>query len=789
MNAYHGSTYDPDAPWFEHSARLVPHSHSSSRLWFFKREHLGKSGIVGKTKGRATSETVKRNSAMIAPGRFLQFGKAYLNHQYEQRAPRSIMKPAVTALIFLERALRDLNNGDNDPANLSHTAFVRADAAIAHSRYAQQRKRDAGMELERLANILQASPAGLRRGSKATSALNLLSTSFSFKSKIEPPSRYGKLKRYQTTRRQTAAKVETLSSADVASIGICYREAIKHTGASNMPTFVASLVGIALTTASLRASDLQPIRRDALFEDEDIPGRLKLRVPRPKIGTEQILPVPRKLNEIALEFFHNARSASQETSEAFRFYIEQSPSGTAGIHELFIPERLKSFLEPAFIPWSVLPAIIGKVSTSAWRKRRNAILLEPKYFVERPNDSLLEAKPKAGDLRVRVADVVRVCEQSGVAIKIPNGTEPTLFVNRTQATRWIQINLASARHLLNPIFDSSLASVLKVYASTSELKSVLLEDFKCKRFPHWPYTTKDRSTRLDEALCVYFEPIINRTLEPGRGIPCWWRPSIFSIACLQSWISGNRRRVPILFSMFDVKLASGKFPSISIHKTRRYHHTEALRAGVSPPLANELAGRTSSWQGEHYDHRSPEEILVKSIDTFDPEERFEVIGPAADIPPAHIPPLVDREEFIRHVAGPKHVTDAGGCRRSWALNPCHMFGDCTRCGDHVWRKGDVKRLPFVTMLREKTLESISTGKRKLRANPRMESIRKHLTQLGETMARCDEILRVEADPTIAIGTIVTFSAARTAMSDVQFLSHLRNVERVRGNAALEVRNA
>ena len=57
--------------------------------------------------------------------------------------------------------------------------------------------------------------------------------------------------------------------------------------------------------------------RRLTFEDEDIPGRLKLRVPRPKIGTEQILPVPRKLNEIAAEFFISVRTAGKSLPESF----------------------------------------------------------------------------------------------------------------------------------------------------------------------------------------------------------------------------------------------------------------------------------------------------------------------------------------------------------------------------------------------------------------------------------------------------------------------------------------
>lgn len=785
FNNYHGAIYNEDAPWFEHSAKLIPHSHSSYRLWFVKHEHLGKKGLFARTKGEASAKTIKRPGALIKPGRFLRFAKAYLNHQYEHREPRSPFKALVRALTYLERTLRNLNGGDNDPANLTHSAFAHADAAIGRSSYSPQQRRDAGMELERLACALQ---SGTADGRVRAPGLHLIAVPFSFKSKVESPPRYGKKRKYQTTRRVTESKTETLSSADVAAIGICYRRAVEQSGQSSMPTFVASLIGVALTTASMRASDLQPIARDALFEDPDVPGRLKLRIPRPKLGIQQILPVPRRLNDVAKEFFDNATAASREVSEAFAFYIEQSPETPEGIQELFVPKRLKELFAPAYIPYSTLCKILGKVETSTsgkanLQKTNCEKKLKFLYFVESPGDALLDARGKAGDLRVRAKEIVRICKAAKVTLRLPAHISGDTFMNRTQSARLMCIDAGVARRLLNPLFETSKARHLEAFISTKDLKAVLLEDFKRKRFPHWPYATKDRSTRLDRSLCVYFEPVINRMTEPGCCTPCWWRPSIFSIACLQTWISGCQRRDPILFSMFDVRLDSGEFPSVSIHKTRRYHHTEALRAGVSPPFANELAGRTSSGQGERYDFRSPEEILKQSIDTFDPDSKFKVIGPVADKHSVHIPPLVDREDFIRHSASPKHMTEAGGCRRDWSLNPCHMYRDCTRCDGHVWQKGDTKRLPFVKMFRQEALESIKTGTKKLRANPRMTSIRKHLAQLKEGLARCNEILRIEADPTIPVGTIVTFDAAPTAMSDVQFMTHLHKIAMARTEVA------
>ncbi|MFX8051637.1 hypothetical protein ABTK77_20100, partial [Acinetobacter baumannii] len=84
-------------------------------------------GLAGKglfSRARAgKAPEIKNPLAVIKPGRFLCFAKAYLNVYCEIRSLKSAAKATQKALIFLEKALRDLNGGDNDPSNLTHLCF------------------------------------------------------------------------------------------------------------------------------------------------------------------------------------------------------------------------------------------------------------------------------------------------------------------------------------------------------------------------------------------------------------------------------------------------------------------------------------------------------------------------------------------------------------------------------------------------------------------------------------------------------------------------------------------
>lgn len=761
----HGKLYDRRDSFFTLSTVLLPHSHKNVRFWLVRQEYLqkaSKGGLFTKSRGGAMPE-IKIPQAMIAPGRFLSFAKAYLNVYCEIRRLRSFPKPSLKALIFLEKALRNLNSGDNDPSNLSHQAFHQAALAIQRSRMAPGPRFDAGKALEHLALFVQA--GGRFKGDKIHASFPgfmLINTSFHFRSPIKSPPKFGKKR---ITEDQSIDSGH-LTSEDVAAIGLAYRRAESSFGRESVPTFFASLTGLTLTTASMRAAELQSLREDALYEKD---GRPRLRIPRPKIGIEQDVPISKKLEPLAKEVFNIVRNHSAEARAAFSFYIAQSPHSIEGIHTLFIPSSVKPLLEPAYLTKEQAHAIIDPtVAKTNFPQRFFGFPLT--LFVETPGD----VYGALGASRVaKIRDVIRVCRGLPVRIVIPDDAHRDQYVPMKTAQKIIGVNGQSkaATLALRTLFSCPRAKKCSSYLSRDDVVAYLLDEFKRSGFPHWPYTSKDRSVRLDAALAVHFASSTNPHVQPGIQQKEWWLPQLLSIQTLNAWISGSSQSSPILFALTNVRLANGKFPSISVQRCRRYHHTAALLAGANPLFANELAGRQSGWQGEAYDYRTPREIVLGSIDTYDPDQGSDVIGPIADqAPPTHR--IVERRAFFARNAAPKHVTEIGGCISDWSLNPCDQHGDCIRCNQHVWRKGDKVRMARVLEMLDEAKHVVAIGKAKLRKNQRLTSIRKQVRQKQEVITRCEWIVRIEADDAIQVGTIVTFPAAPTAMSGTERQSWL-----------------
>lgn len=764
----HRPKYDRKDPFFAYSDALLPHSHKNTRSWFVRQEYL-QNASAGQYFSRARGDTepeIKNPLALIRPGRFLSFAKAYLNVYCVIRRLDSIPKSSVRALIFLEKALRGLNGGDNDPSNLSHVAFHRAALALQRSKGSRTVAFDSGKALEHMALLLQA--GGRFKGDqkhKKYPGFKLLGTPFAFRSAIKSPPRFGK-------KRQTEAPPEDkghLTSEEVAAIGLAYRRAREEFGPDGMPTYYAGLMGLSLTTASMRPSDLQALRHDALYPNN---GRYRLRVPRPKISIEQDVPVSKKLGPLAAEIFDVVRSYTSDARAAFKFYISQAPNDIQDVHTLFIPDRIKPLLKSEYLNKEQMHEIINPDATSrsTFPQRLNG-KVPVTFFVEKPGD--IFGKPGKTTM-VRIRDLIEACDGLPVDIKVPVGARRDQFVHNQAARRLIGANAKSAavQQALRKVFSGPKARRCRSYISRDDLLAHLLAEFKRSEFPHWPYTTNEKSVRLDAALAVHFRAEQSPHLARGASKGTWWLPTLLSIQVLNAWVAGNSANAPVLFSLLEIRHGDGSFPSVSVQRSRRYHHTAALIAGVSPLFANQLAGRESGWAGESYDYRTPSQIVKESIDTYDPDQDSDFIGPIADQAPSPAR-VLERKIFLAENAAPKQFTEIGGCRSDLALDPCEMFGDCMRCGQHLWRKGDQRRLPRINDMRDEAARIIQIAGKKLRKNPRLLSIEKHLRQKMEILDRCDFILGVEADPAVKLGTIVTFSPAPTALSSTELRSRLR----------------
>lgn len=770
FDRFHVERYKRGEPFFSYSAELMPHSHVSSRSWFVRREfeRPGATRPFLSPRGAALPQ-IRNPLAMIRDGRFLHFAKAYLNVYCAIRTVRGAPKATVKALIFLEKALRDLNAGDNDPTKLAHLTFQRAALSVQRSRMVESQKFDIGKALEHLAALLQA--GGRFKGDKKHASFpgfKLIAVPFSFRSPVKSPPKFGKKRPTE----DEAVDSGHLSSEEVTAVGLAYRKAADAFGKSAAPTFYAGLISLPLLTASMRASELQSLRSDALHATN---GRHRLRVPRPKIGIEQDVPISKRLGPLAAEIFEVVKDYSSEARAAFSSYIKQSPDGPSGVHTLFIPRHIKPLLKPAYLTKEQVHQIISpEVKPGGNFPQSVKGRLPVIHFVSKFGDIYGQWSKWP---MVKLRDVIEACR--GVKITLPSDAHSSQYVSARTARRLIDGGGSSKAVILalRALFSSNKALKCTSYVARDDLIQFLLNDFKTSIFPHWPFTSKDRSVRLDSALAVLFDLGTNGHLARGElQREQWWLPRLLSVPTLNSWVSGNSTLDPRLFVMTKVKISGDRYPRISVQRTRRYHHTSALLAGANPLFANELAGRQSGWQGEAYDYRTPREIVRQSIDTYDPDQNSEFIGPVADQAP---PPkrVVDRRIFLAEHAAPKHVTEIGGCRTDWVLDPCDFHGDCIRCGKHIWRKGDNERVPRIVDLKDEAQRAIKKGALKLRSNPRLKSIEKQVRQQVETLDRCDEILRIEANESIEVGTIVTFAPAPSAMSLSELWSRLRQAER------------
>jgi hypothetical protein len=223
----------------------------------------------------------------------------------------------------------------------------------------------------------------------------------------------------------------------------------------------------------------------------------------------------------------------------------------------------------------------------------------------------------------------------------------------------------------------------------------------------------------------------------------------------------------------EVKLTDGRYPSLTLHATRKFHHTKALLAGVQEIFIDELAGRKNGAQSDHYDQRTPHEILSRSIELFDPDSNFTVVGPVAER--AALLTAEERAVFLYSNAAPKHVTEIGGCATDWALDPCKQFGDCMRCDQHLWRKGDDKRLKYVHEKHAYARKMLTIADEKIsdyETPPRSLVLQRD--QFNDELERCRDILAVEEDSKVAIGAIVTFAAPFRTMTAASLTTQLAN---------------
>jgi hypothetical protein len=717
---------------------------------------------------------------MISGERFVAFAKAYINVMVLYRHLRAPPTTTVSALVLVEWALRSSNAGQNDPALFTRETFVRAENALMSGTDCESVRYDTGRELEMMAGMLQGGyhSKTFRFG---THGFGLVGRPFRFSSSIPQPR--SRKSRQLDLDVQSDSQAKRLPNEVVAAVGLAYRSAVERFGAEHEVTAMAALTALPFTTTSMRLSDLVELRADALRPSGE---RVRLAIYRPKTDTYQDIPVPRRLELLAQELIKTAANFSAPARTAFRYYIENF-ANFESIDRLYVPSELRCYFERTHFrrprPGPRLPEDEGSFSALELEARAEPSLcdsvgvscysrLASQRGVDAPGDFFPPKEPREATrgLYLSVKDLRFVLRFVGLELpdEIEN-LEDEIYVELEYICCAVP---ADETQLLGIELAFHLAGrQLGWFSRVKDLHDNLLADFKSQKFPHWPYTSKDRKLRLDEALCLTFDNKIDQTTNVTQRKRTWWRPTRNTRSRFLRWIDTSLGNPPILFATLEVRLATGEYPTFTLHDTRSHLQTKALTLGVSEAFLDVLAGRTSGAQSAHYDLRTPSEIVKGSIEGFDPNDDSRVVGPVAVASLA--PEVVNRQVFLFQNAAPKQVTEVGGCSTSWSLNPCDQHGDCMRCGKSVWRKGDQRRLPTIRAMHQHSIRMIKEGERRLQAGAVQEPIKRHIRQHQSVRARCEQILLAESDPSIPIGTLVTFSAAPEAQGLSELTSRLR----------------
>jgi len=762
INHIHTEEYAINSQYFEWSKEYFSNRDRTTRSWFLRFEYLSRGREVFSRARKGKEPNIFIQDGLFQHGRFLEFSKSYLNISMYLRRQRTPNKPLVIALICIERALRIIK-GHNDPVGLNAKVFESAVNLLQNTNLAEGLKYDIANEMEILSGLIQSGYSSKNNRFEGR-GFNLLDHAFVFTSSIRSIPRRRAIDLNTTDLKKQPARI---GIEEVAAVGLAYRKSASIYGSSDIRTFVAAIAGLALTTVSMRASDMFTLQRDAIYTSADDAERRRIRIGRPKIEVSQDLPIAKKLGKLAEELFTCILRFTDESHKAFSFYYKQAGEDFKSISDIYIPDRLKLIFSNEFL---TIPQVYealekNKIINSTKLPPQKLYSLPTFYFVENPCDIWQHTNGvylESGKF-IKISELVKLCKKNKLEIEISDDVDRNLYINFTTARNHIKgLSSYPKMQILQPFFHKG--KVAEKRLRTIDLKAFLLEDFKKHCYcPHWPYTSKERITRLDQALLVATHGQSNKIAKKSSDFGPWWLPSPIVSTRLSPWLSRFAGKPARLFYELDITLSDGTYPSLTLHETRKYHHTQALLAGAHEVFIDELAGRQNGRQSDHYDKRSPLEIIRSSIETYDPDNEPSVIGPVA-VELKRIK-ITDRAAFLYTNAAPKHITDVGGCATDWSLDPCKQYGDCMRCNQHLWRKGDKNRLANIKERRVYAINMIAVANEKISfydEPPR--SLIQQLRQFKDDLSRCDAILAAEQDSSISVGTMITFSQPENTMT-------------------------
>lgn len=742
----HGDDYSPDAFFISLTPRFFDKGDGTKRIRGIKAEYNDRN-VVDRTSNKIIDE-----EGLIGEP-FLSFLKAWLNVWLYYTKKRSFPAPALNALVALEYSLRTLNNGDSSPWLINRDAVNDAQMYLSNNN-SRAPAYEASQHLEILVAMLQAGYKS-RNYNFEGAGFNLLEKPFEFKNSLKDRDREKAIKRDEDIIDSLSQSntEKRLSTEEVIAVGMAYRLAKQRYGEKHYLTYYAALLSMALIV-SVRPAEVLGFGVNSLYVNLDS-GRVRLRLYRPKTELSQDLAIPKDLSAIAQEVFETLESYTATTRKSIDFYQRKWDGDIDAIDELYEYDTFFEVVSSDYVELATIAKFLGRKDLSDFKNQ----VLKKRFSchcltgIDKPQDVCVPTGRLATANIYLSSDVFERCNSIGVnVVKKAN----SLF-KKYMSSSFACTIIPKTRHFVR----KKVLAGLDIYdvcdwVSTSEIYQVLLNETKdsLRNIPFWPYADKDCYMPISDSLAIELDKQYSNTYYTN---PYYYR--LITSSNLRAMYSGTDGKGGELFKRLNIVLKDGNTPSVGIYDLRKYHQTQALLVGVSEVIADKLAGRNTGMQSAHYDKRTTREVINQSIDIFDPNEHFTASGPRVENKPNN---PVERQVFLYENSAPKQVTEVGGCVTDWALNPCELYGDCMRCGESVWMKGDKKRLPNIEAMYEYNTRMLQKADERIDSGNDGRATIRLRDQYRDVVDRCLLIFQAEEDDSIPNGHIVTFNKAQSA---------------------------
>jgi hypothetical protein len=736
--------YTNDSHFISLSNRLFSSRDKKTRISAIKFEYEDRNVIC-----RRTGKTINVNGVIGEP--FLSFFKAWINVHLHYSGVNSRPRAVAVALRAIEMELR-VAYGNNAPWNINYDIAHKSVDAI-QKKYSPRMAYEIAQYVEVIISMLNDGHKG-RRVNYYKKGFNLFSEPFSYKNPINDK------RSKRVGRDSSSVDIKSLSDEDIYSIVRAYRIAKSEYGVKHYLTYYSGLCVLPVI-CSLRISEIFSMSVNSLFQDPK-DGKWKLRVYRYKNNYVDDVPVPDVLVDLTKDVFDSIIEYTKDARSDINNYVKNNLKEN-GI-SLF--KNIRNEIDNLeYIPLKIVIRMLGREGCDErlfFHHYISKSSIDIAYGVDAPNDiggRFREHYYLASSVYGRLNEKGIYCEDINIKYISVNNIMEITKLGRTK----ISVVIKGLDVYLARCFVSKYDLNNKIIIQTStHIKN---------NFVHYPYADKYKYLRIEDALCVAYQKSASDTYYSVN-----YFPELTSPAQLNSMISSgghgheksNRRN---LFEILDIKKRDGSYPDFTIHSTRKYHQTSALLRGASVIICDRLAGRQTGYQSDYYDLRTTDQILKMSIDFFDPTADYDVIGSDAEFIPND---PISRKKFLEDNVSPKHTHEYGGCNSDWSLNPCEQFGGCLSCGRHEWMKGDELKFEYIVDVYKSKIKELARADHLIEMGNDSVPILKHRRQIVDDLNRCKEIIDIESDDNIKVGTIVTFSKAAAAFTTADHVNFLRS---------------